>query len=102
MCDQSNDCGDNSDELAPECVITTTTTMTAPVRCLESSEFACANQLECINKRMWCDKTLDCSDGSDEINCTSSVMAISSKTSICSLNTVLTEDGRCEPIDDDL
>lgn len=56
VCDNVNDCGDNSDE--DKC----------DLRPCESWQFRCSNH-KCIPKRWLCDGNDDCNDGSDEQGC---------------------------------
>lgn len=56
---------------------------------------------------MRCDNTTDCADGSDEVDCATTELAVTTSTTTtttiaCAPDTVLAEDGRCEPIDTDL
>lgn len=57
VCDNDNDCGDNSDEKA--CGTTT---------CHPGTDFACSENY-CITSRWRCDGDYDCPDRSDEIGC---------------------------------
>lgn len=57
MCDGTDDCGDNSDETAPQCT-------SLLYECRED-QFTCRNGF-CIAKEYYCDRERDCPDGSDE------------------------------------
>lgn len=57
VCDNDNDCGDNSDEKA-----------CGPTTCNPGTDFACSENY-CITSRWRCDGDYDCPDRSDEIGC---------------------------------
>lgn len=57
VCDNDNDCGDNSDEKACR-----------PTTCHPDTDFACSEHY-CITSRWRCDGDYDCPDRSDEIGC---------------------------------
>lgn len=57
VCDNDNDCGDNSDEKGCRAVT-----------CHPETDFACSDYY-CITSRWRCDGDYDCPDRSDEIGC---------------------------------
>ncbi|XP_053677992.1 putative vitellogenin receptor [Anopheles nili] len=58
-------------------------------------DFQC-NDGKCIRKEWWCDKDIDCEDGSDEINCTSTARtAEDTHLSECGQNTFQCKPGEC-------
>lgn len=60
LCDQEDDCGDNSDESA--------TCKVAPSNCAEN-EYTCVADQKCILKTWLCDGEPDCAGGDDEAGC---------------------------------
>ncbi|XP_065669353.1 low-density lipoprotein receptor 2 isoform X3 [Hydra vulgaris] len=81
-CDNSNDCGDNSDE--SDC-------KEKDVTCLPD-KFKCLNGLECIDHHWICDNHSDCSDSSDEKNCSYSRVNIT-----CTNDEYTCQNKRCIP-----
>ena len=62
MCDNKDDCGDNSDEKSALCH-----------KCPPNS-FRCNSDSKCIDIALRCDQTPHCLDESDEIGCISRTM----------------------------
>ena len=61
VCDDTDDCADNSDEFEEHC---------DKSHLCKADEFRCNTTGECIPKRWVCDGADDCGDTSDELNCT--------------------------------
>jgi hypothetical protein len=57
VCDNDNDCGDNSDEKGCK-----------PITCHPGTDFTCS-EYYCITSRWRCDGDYDCPDRSDEMGC---------------------------------
>ncbi|XP_031616659.1 prolow-density lipoprotein receptor-related protein 1 isoform X3 [Contarinia nasturtii] len=74
ICDGVNDCGpgDDSDE-----------SFCARFHKCTAKQFQCESDQFCISKQFLCDGELNCDDGSDEINCMSSVCSFGACSQIC-------------------
>ncbi|XP_010872833.1 low density lipoprotein receptor a [Esox lucius] len=60
VCDDTDDCGDGSDELAGVCLDKT----------CRPTEFSCGGSLnQCVPQTWLCDGKADCKNGADELNC---------------------------------